>query len=322
MGTKTVIRRVLHDCGGLTALRLLRRNQFRVLMFHHFPRSSSSFVASLCEYLCRTYEPVSMGRVAEALNGNGQLPANAVAVTVDDGFADFLHVHPIFARNRIPVTIYVVAGFADRRIWLWPDQIGFGIRNSQKQTLTLSLDPVGPLELDLSTAKGREQSIGRLCEALKVVPNQRRLEFLSRWSMVAGVDIPAAPPADQAPLSWDELRALGSDGVEIGCHTDNHPILSRVTDPLELDHEIRGAKQIIENRMGTPVRHFCYPNGREIDISPEAIDRTRAAGFESAVTCTFGLNTTAVNPFRIQRVPFDHDLPFQYATELLAGLHT
>jgi len=299
----------------------LRRNHFRVLMFHHFSPSAASFVSALCEYICRTYEPVSMGRVGDALNGKGQLPHNAVAVTVDDGYADFLHVHPIFVRNRVPVTIYVVAGFADRRIWLWPDQIAFGLRNSPKQTLAFRLDPARPFEFDLSTADTREQARESLCDALKVVANQRRLEFLSRWGMVAGVEVPAEPPADLAALSWEELRAIASDGAEIGCHTDNHPILSRVTDPLELDREVRGAKEIIENRVGTSVRHFCYPNGRDIDISPEAVACVRGAGFESAVTCTYGFNTTAVNPFRIQRVPFAHDLPFQYATELLVGFH-
>jgi peptidoglycan/xylan/chitin deacetylase (PgdA/CDA1 family) len=117
------------------------------------------------------------------------------------------------------------------------------------------------------------------------------------------------------------LRELAADGVEIGCHTDTHPILSRLHDGEQRDREIAGAKEVIERRLGFAVKHFCYPNGTPADIDDAAVASVRKAGFASSVTCSFGLNTLHVDPLRILRVPLDSQLDFTYSKELLAGLH-
>jgi peptidoglycan/xylan/chitin deacetylase (PgdA/CDA1 family) len=58
--------------------------------------------------------------------------------------------------------------------------------------------------------------------------------------------IPSTPPPAYAAMSWKELRAVASDGVEIGCHTDTHPILSRVASITRLEKEIKDSKAILE----------------------------------------------------------------------------
>ena len=122
-------------------------------------------------------------------------------------------------------------------------------------------------------------------------------------------------------MNWDELRAVASEGMEIGCHTETHPILSRLSNRLELVSEIRGAKERMEDRLGFNVRHFCYPNGRTMDVGEAAIRCVREAGFVSAVSCTFGLNTIEADRFQIHRIPFDCNFDLHYCEELLAGLH-
>jgi len=122
-------------------------------------------------------------------------------------------------------------------------------------------------------------------------------------------------------MNWDELRAVAADGVEIGCHTETHPILSRVTSRWKLEREIRGAKSILEFRLRLPVKHFCYPNGRAIDIGAEAAAVVRDAGYVSATTTTWGLNPIPADPMNLRRIPFESDTGPRYGIELLAGLH-
>ena len=43
-----------------------------------------------------------------------------------------------------------------------------------------------------------------------------------------GVDWPEAIPAEYAPVTWDELRAMADAGIEIGAHTHTHCRLPRV----------------------------------------------------------------------------------------------
>jgi peptidoglycan/xylan/chitin deacetylase (PgdA/CDA1 family) len=122
-------------------------------------------------------------------------------------------------------------------------------------------------------------------------------------------------------MNWDELRAIAADGVEIGCHTATHPILSRIASPVKLEQETRGAKEILECRLRQPVKHFCYPNGRAIDIGDDAANAVRKAGFISATTTSWGMNPVDADPMWIRRIPFSGDTTPQYGAELLAGMH-
>jgi peptidoglycan/xylan/chitin deacetylase (PgdA/CDA1 family) len=319
---KKVARIALHRMGGLAVLRAQHRREFGVLMFHLFSEQTRANVEAFCEHITRNFEPVSLSAIVDALEGRKSLPDNALAVTVDDGYRSFIqHGHPVFLKHGVPVTLYAVAGFSEGSLWLWPDQISFGLQNSTRGVIRAPIGDDKVLELPLGTSQEKTDAIFLLTENLKVTSNERRLDFLAKFGGICGVEIPVHPPSDCEAMNWEELRAVASDGVEIGCHTETHPILSRLSDPLELEREIRGAKEHLEERLGFPVRHFCYPNGRAIDIGDAAIRCVRDAGFASAVTCVLGLNTTRVDRLGIQRIPFGNAIDFDYGAELLAGLH-
>jgi peptidoglycan/xylan/chitin deacetylase (PgdA/CDA1 family) len=315
---KRAARTVLHSMGGLTVLRGLRSRCSRVLMFHSFADGEQSTLDEICGEIARYYHPVPLSEITNAKS----LPDNAVTVTVDDAYRSyFLRGHPVFRRHKIPVTLYAVAAFSDGRLWLWPDQIAFGLEHTRSSSLMAEIAPGNQIGLNLATPAARARSAERLTEALKLVPDEDRRSFLAGFGSLTGVDIPPVPPPHCAPMNWEELRAAAADGVEIGCHTETHPILSRVTSRSRLEREIRGAKSILEFHLRLPVKHFCYPNGRAIDISPEAAEIVRDSGYQSAVTTTWGMNDIHIDPMNVRRIPFDSDTSPQYAAELLAGLH-
>jgi len=319
---KTAARVILHRMGGLAILRGLHRRKFRVLMLHSFSDQDETNLEAICTHIVRYFTPVSLSAILDALDGVRSLPDDAITVTVDDGYRNFLlHGHPILRRYRIPTTLYGVGGFHDGQLWLWPDQIEFGLQHSKRSSIGMPLENGKPLDFALRTPAEKAEAIARLTERLKEVSNDRRVAFLAEFSKLCGVEIPSDPPAGREAMSWDELRAVASEGVEIGCHTETHPILSRLTDRTELEREIRGAKEHFEKRLGFAVRHFCYPNGRPIDIGETAIRCVKEAGFASAVCCTWGLNTAGVDPFQIQRIPFASNIKLRYGQELLVGLH-
>jgi len=306
--------------GGLAALRWSSRGSFRVAMFHEFRESDLAGLDRICAHISRHFEPIPLASMVSAIAGQTRLAANALVVTVDDGYRNFLLAQPIFRRHRIPATVYAVAGFCDRRLWLWTDQVSFAIEHTAKKSVHAVIDQQ-IFDLDLSSEAGSQQSRERLWEALKVCADGERLAFLGRLPALFGVEIPEDPPESRSALSWEELRALAADGVEIGCHTYSHPILSRLSDRSSLEQEIRGARELMESRLQRPVMHFCYPNGREIDIGERSRACVRESGFTSSVTCTFGLNTLQADPWRLQRLPLDASMEPDYASEVLAGLH-
>ena len=66
-----------------------------------------------------------MKQVAAALHGGEPLPPKAVAITVDDGYRDFLlRAYPVFHEFEIPATVFLVSDFIDGTGMLWWDRLG------------------------------------------------------------------------------------------------------------------------------------------------------------------------------------------------------
>ena len=79
-------------------------------------------------------------------------------------------------------------------------------------------------------------------------------------------------------MNWDQVEQLAIDGMEIGSHTVNHVELKGRTRAY-LETEIAGSKAMIESRIGTPVKSFCYPSGK---YDARTIDVLRSNGYLAA----------------------------------------
>ena len=80
-------------------------------------------------------------------------------------------------------------------------------------------------------------------------------------------------------MTWDEVRELDAEGMEIGCHTLTHLILTRLKSDDQLHHEIVAAKDMIEAHIGHPITTFAYPFGQ---YDERVVAAAREAGFTSA----------------------------------------
>jgi peptidoglycan/xylan/chitin deacetylase (PgdA/CDA1 family) len=269
-------------------------------MYHRF--EDAQRLAVQCRHLRELYQPLSLTEAADCLHA-GALPENAVAVTVDDGYRDVLEVaHPVFAAHGIPFLVYLVTDFLDGRLWLWLDQARYALQNTRQPRLRMTLPEVGVLDLALDSDEQRRVAARRLCESLKLLRHEDRCAALACLPEILDIEIPDEPPRDCAPLRWDEVRAMVEKGVEFGAHTRTHLDLSPGTSPVELAEEVVGSKRRIEEMLQAPVLHFCYPNGKFRDISANAVDAVREAGYRSAVTAEGGLNFPGDDVLRLRRI--------------------
>jgi peptidoglycan/xylan/chitin deacetylase (PgdA/CDA1 family) len=68
--------------------------------------------------------PVTLAQVLSALDGGPALPAHAVVLTFDDGYADFATAAlPVLLRNAFVATDYVVSGFLGRSSYMTIAQV-------------------------------------------------------------------------------------------------------------------------------------------------------------------------------------------------------
>jgi peptidoglycan/xylan/chitin deacetylase (PgdA/CDA1 family) len=117
----------------------------------------------------------------------------------------------------------------------------------------------------------------------------------NEWEQAQG-EVPE-PLMDHA-----EIREWLAAGHEIGSHSCTHPHLSRIPLP-QAREEITASKKKLEDLFGRPVEHFCYPYG---DRNDAVVDLVREAGYRTACTMDFGVNTVATSPLALRRILARH----------------
>ena len=102
----------------------------------------------------------------------------------------------------------------------------------------------------------------------------------------------------EALMDEAEIREWLAAGQEIGSHSLTHRNLSRLT-AAEAREQIGGSKKKLEDTFGVSIRHFCYPGGK---WTPMVRDLVREAGYATACTTGFGVNTSQTPAFELKRI--------------------
>jgi peptidoglycan/xylan/chitin deacetylase (PgdA/CDA1 family) len=287
-------------------------------MYHRF--SDPVALEAQCIYLKQHYQLLSMLELSEHLQSGRAFPPNSVVITVDDGYRDFLTVaFPVFSTYGIPVTVFLVTDFLDRKVWLWPDVIKYVFERTPHTSTELEIAKGRHRSLPLASSALRLQAARLVIEEAKTLMNRDRCLFIENLKEKLQVTFPRETPDRYEPLHWDEVRTLAKSGVEFGAHTKTHPILSKMSDNRELRDEIVGSKKRIEEEISLPVFHFCYPNGRSADISDAAVGVVRDAHFRTAVTTEVGLNLEFSDGLLLRRIGVEPDFPELYFHQCVAG---
>jgi peptidoglycan/xylan/chitin deacetylase (PgdA/CDA1 family) len=237
-------------------------------------------------------------REAVARLARGALPARALCITFDDGYANNLSVAaPLLRQFGLPATVFVAPGFLNGGR-MFNDTV---IETVRRAPDTLDLRPEGLARLELPTLAARRAAIEQLIPALKYLEPAEREHRALAIAAHAGVTLPT-----DLMMTDRQVRALHDAGVEIGAHTMSHPILTRV-DLQQARSEIVRSKQRLEEITAAPVRCFAYPNGtpvRDYDASHVAL--ARELGFELALSTAWGAATAHSDRYQIPRIaPWD-----------------
>ena len=239
-------------------------------------------VRDILSYLRKKhYDLISLNELFRRLRENEPL-RRAVAFTIDDGYFDHGSVAgPVFAALDCPVTIFAVTGFLDGKIWLWWDQVQYICERTSRKVLKARLgNEERAYTLDSVQARlAAAHDISWWCQDALHPDKEACIANLSRD---ADVELPATPPRQFAPLSWDEARQLEKRGVNFGPHTVTHPVLSRLSDEHARSEISSSWKRVCEE-LAHPVPVFCYPHGRQRDFGPREMETVQLAGLWGAV---------------------------------------
>ena len=228
----------------------------------------------------------------------GALPANALSITFDDGYADNFEVAlPILLRHGMSATFFVASAYVDGGR-MWNDTVIEAIRRCSGDN---DLAVAGLGRFRLASAVDRRRTIDVLLQALKHRAPAERERMARAVAETADVPLP-----DDLMMTSAQVKGLRDAGMTIGAHTRTHPILAVLDDSTAKD-EIAGGRGDLEDIIGERVDLFAYPNGKPgIDYSQRDVSMVRALGFRAAVSTAPGCIRTGEDLYQIPRfTPWD-----------------
>jgi peptidoglycan/xylan/chitin deacetylase (PgdA/CDA1 family) len=313
-GAAPVAKRALLVSGFYSGLRrILPSRQLAILRYHAICAPDAGYAdAGICispqafeqhlEYLAAHYRVLPLPDAVAYLRQGRTLPANAVAVTFDDGYADNLAAARGLAKFGLTATFYITAGCLAGEAPFWPAEIRELVRRMPGPAVDLTSSGE-PIRLALGTPAERQAAVRTLTKLFKrhrIAVREAWREELRAHAGVSGVPSPM--------LTWADVRDMHRLGMTIGSHTMTHPNLPNAG-AVDAQREITMSKSTLEGAIGEPVTMFSYPNGgADRYMTREIATLVRDAGFAAATTSRNAFAGPRSDLFALERVHVSENL--------------
>ncbi|HKV25976.1 MAG TPA: polysaccharide deacetylase family protein [Candidatus Acidoferrum sp.] len=289
---------------SLPLLRRPRTSRLAVLCYHRIGLGGIPFYSQLAaaefeaqmRFLRKHHRVISLDQLVLEMESPTTLEP-AVAVTFDDGYQGlFSEAFPILQAYRIPATVFLISGAIESGEVCWYDRVFLALLAAPYDSIELEMDRVRRFAL--------RSPDSRMRAAVSIITFLRTLDTVRRKAVCSRLESKVKLPEQELHgrmLNWEQIRVMKRGGIDFGAHTVSHPIVSRLTS-VELQHELRESKRVIEERMDTPVHHFAFPFGKLEECGESAKAVLRSTGYRSASTTVWGLNTQGTHPYNLKRV--------------------
>lgn len=224
------------------------------------------------DWLAARFDILPLDQIGQTMETYGTFSRPAAAITFDDGYSDFYrNAYPIFKRKGIPAAVFVVTDLVD----------------------TPRLQIYDRLYLMLSRFGQDKDALASMTSLLSS-RSQEEIESLI-VSLERNNPVDKAVAEEMAPLNWGMIKEMHANGITIGSHTQSHTLLTQET--LDRVHrELVGSREVLEQQLGSPVRHFAYPDGR---FNPAITAAVAAAGYRYG----YGICRTRDSQFPLLTIP-------------------
>jgi peptidoglycan/xylan/chitin deacetylase (PgdA/CDA1 family) len=329
------IKRALLATNGLGLARVIARSNWRrqrllILCYHGIAMGQehgshpemflpTAIFARRMDILARSgCKVLELGEALRLLR-TGRLPASSVAITFDDGWANFaLCAFPILQKHGFPATVYLTTYYSLFNRPLFRFALAHMMWELQSKIMENRTFQWLPEQLDLRTAANRSSLLWRIDGYAKQqdFSGKQKDDLAAAFADIIGFDYEAFCKKRLFQLmNPEEVAAMARAGVDFQLHTHRHRT------PLDRDRFIAEVKQnrdFIAEMTGLRNQiHFCYPSGA---VRDDFIPWLQDAGVQSATTCVHGLATRSGDPFRLPRLLDQYALSDEEFGSWLSGL--
>jgi peptidoglycan/xylan/chitin deacetylase (PgdA/CDA1 family) len=207
------------------------------------------------------------------------------AFTLDDGYRNNMqHALPVFSRNKVPFTIFVNSGFAERTRSIWWETLAVLMTGRTEIHFDFG---AGEERLDLSHTDAKFSAFDRFSDFIWKGDEEHALVQLDLLAKRHGID--PLGITDRLTLPPDDLKTLATEPLaSLGAHTTSHRALSRLSDHdarVEMEH----SASWIENLTGKRPTAVAYPYGSPRAAGPREYTIAQELGFRVGVTTRPGI---------------------------------
>ena len=229
------------------------------------------------DWIGRRFRFVSLDELGARLESGQPFSTPTATVTFDDGYRDmYEHAFPVLKRKGIPAAVFVVSDWIDRASALYHDRLYLLLTRDWPAAREVLVD-LGVMTVEQSL-RGLTEPFGALRHVLTSLPQEGLARVTAALEEKLGIDTGRLD--DLRPLSWTMLAEMQRGGITVGSHTRTHALLTRER-PERMLEETAGARRDLEERLGTAIKHFAYPDGA---FNAETVETVAQAGYRFAYT--------------------------------------
>jgi peptidoglycan/xylan/chitin deacetylase (PgdA/CDA1 family) len=287
------------------------------------------------QLLKECYHVVSPEEVCEWVVGGKELPERAVLLTCDDGLRNVLtDMTPILREEGVSCLFFVLgASAAQSSQMLWYEELYLLLLAAPAGSY--SFDGLGEglgkgpeMSVELGDRPQRRSAWWNLVKNLSQYDQSARAGFIERSRIQFG--LPDHWNAEYTSneeqrrrfglLDRSELRQLVDQGMSIGSHTLNHPMLSQQTSELAW-REISESRALLADVIGQPIWALAYPFGDPGSVTLREMQMAEQAGYQCAFMNIGGGFGASLPRFALPRVHVSVDMSLAEFEAHLSGFH-
>jgi len=253
-----------------------------VVVFHEI--HSSVWFKEALMHLGKRYKFVNAAQLYENIHSTG-----LCHITFDDGHRSFFkNAYPILYELQIPATLFVSPKIIVEKTNYWFQTVRKLNNNNFHQYVcnNVSYRFSNPIT-DFS-----------VYSILKSIPIKIIMEIIKNYESENRIE-----EEPYMNITIEQLIELNNSGlVEIGSHTNNHPILTNESDN-DSEWEIKDSIESLGKLIGKDISYFAYPNGQPgLDFGVRELNILKETSIKIAFSTDSRKIKGDINNFMIPRI--------------------
>jgi peptidoglycan/xylan/chitin deacetylase (PgdA/CDA1 family) len=254
------------------------------------------------------FDVVTTNELNELIKMNKSNKGKYAFLTFDDGYIDnYTIAYPILKQANCPATMFIATDFIDKPILPWWDEAAWLIKNND-DSIFLGLDWDLPSNISTLSVQNKVKHLLRSIKDNKTLSIEEKFTLLRNQ---ATEHYKAINNSETLFMTWDMLREMSKNNIDIGSQTCSHQILSHLSE-AEQHYEINHSKERIEKEIRKDVKAFAYPVGGVEAFTKITQKMVRDAGYEFALSFVPNINLEPNNNlFGMNRFSIDSECSTQ-----------